>query len=91
MGRALEADLQGIGSPSIEQVRRRGLTIGVELRGQDPAALVAGVMNRTRDRGVLIGATGRRGEVLKIRPPLSITLDEAAMIAPAVAAGLAGA
>ena len=33
-----------------------------------------------RERGVLIGTTGRHGNVLKIRPPLCITADEAALI-----------
>jgi 4-aminobutyrate aminotransferase-like enzyme len=89
VGGFLEAEIVGIGSPTIEQVRRRGLTIGVELAGPSPGELVARVLNRMRDRGVLIGSTGPRGEVLKIRPPLSITLEEAAMIAPALAGSLA--
>ena len=33
-----------------------------------------------RERGVLIGTTGRGGSVLKIRPPLVITADEARLI-----------
>ena len=32
------------------------------------------------ERGVLIGTTGREGNVLKIRPPLCITPDEAGLI-----------
>jgi 4-aminobutyrate aminotransferase-like enzyme/Ser/Thr protein kinase RdoA (MazF antagonist) len=75
--------------PAIGDVRGRGLMIGVELveggRGDDgvpaPAPQLA---RRTRDelreRGVLVGTTRREGNVLKIRPPLCITRDEATSI-----------
>jgi 4-aminobutyrate aminotransferase-like enzyme len=33
-----------------------------------------------RERGVLIGTTGRDGNVLKVRPPLAITGDEATVV-----------
>jgi 4-aminobutyrate aminotransferase-like enzyme len=36
---------------------------------------------KTRDNGVLIGTTGRHANVLKIRPPLCLTHDEADLIA----------
>ncbi|HEX6207841.1 MAG TPA: aminotransferase class III-fold pyridoxal phosphate-dependent enzyme [Actinomycetota bacterium] len=49
----------------VRDVRGRGLLIGVELAS--PAAPVADAM---REAGVLVGVTGPRGEVLKIRPPL---------------------
>jgi 4-aminobutyrate aminotransferase-like enzyme len=42
-----------------------------------------------RDRGVLIGSTGPHGDVVKIRPPLSITIDEASLIVPALGSSLA--
>ncbi len=53
---------------------------GVELvdAGRDAAALAARVSDGMRDRGVLIGTTGREGNVLKIRPPLCLARDEAA-------------
>ena len=62
----------------IGEVRSLGLLTGVELVEdpvtRDPAASRAeAVVNRMRDRGVLIGTTGRSGNVLKIRPPLVIT------------------
>jgi 4-aminobutyrate aminotransferase-like enzyme len=38
------------------------------------------VMNGMRDRGVLISTTGRDGNVLKIRPPLVITDEQATLI-----------
>ncbi|HSC49064.1 MAG TPA: aminotransferase class III-fold pyridoxal phosphate-dependent enzyme [Gaiellaceae bacterium] len=47
--------------------RGHGLLIGVELETGDAAAAV---VDRLRDDGILIGRTGRAGNVLKIRPPL---------------------
>ncbi len=37
-----------------------------------------------RERGVLIGTTGRAGNVLKIRPPLCITDTDAGLIVEAL-------
>jgi 4-aminobutyrate aminotransferase-like enzyme/Ser/Thr protein kinase RdoA (MazF antagonist) len=51
----------------IGEVRGSGLLVGVELEN---AELAEGLVNRARERGVLIGRTGRSGNVLKIRPPL---------------------
>jgi len=42
-----------------------------------------------RDRGVLIGSTGPRGNVLKIRPPLSVTRDQASLIVRALGPSIA--
>jgi 4-aminobutyrate aminotransferase-like enzyme len=60
--------------PQIVDVRGAGFSIGVELapRGAGAPApeLAAAVINGLRDRRVLIGAAGRFGGVLKIRPPL---------------------
>jgi len=47
--------------------RGHGLLIGVELETGDAAGAV---VDRLRDDGILIGRTGRAGNVLKIRPPL---------------------
>ena len=71
---------------AIGDVRGRGLMTGVELvrdRGsREPAGDLAGrVKDEMAERGVLIGTSGRHGNVLKIRPPLCITRDEAALIA----------
>jgi 4-aminobutyrate aminotransferase-like enzyme len=73
--------------PRIRAVRDRGLLLGVELGRESSAARV---MNRMRDRGFLIGRTGPREDVLKIRPPLSVTEEEAAPIVPALADSIAG-
>ncbi|HEX6261828.1 MAG TPA: aminotransferase class III-fold pyridoxal phosphate-dependent enzyme, partial [Actinomycetota bacterium] len=56
----------------VRDVRGRGLLIGVELAS--PAAPVADAM---REAGVLVGVTGPRGDVLKVRPPLGFGPDHA--------------
>ena len=69
----------------IGEVRSLGLLIGVELirdrNTREPAIAEAGlVLNAMRERGVLVGTTGRESNVLKIRPPLVITRDEAEVL-----------
>ena len=70
---------------AIGDVRGRGLMTGVELvvdRGsRKPAGdLARRVKDDMAERGVLIGTTGRHGNVLKVRPPLSLSDDEADVI-----------
>jgi 4-aminobutyrate aminotransferase-like enzyme/Ser/Thr protein kinase RdoA (MazF antagonist) len=69
--------------PAVTDVRGRGLLIGVDLAGTPPQE-VAGVLDRVRDQGVLIGTTGPRYDVLKIRPPLVVNADQVDRIAAAV-------
>jgi 4-aminobutyrate aminotransferase-like enzyme/Ser/Thr protein kinase RdoA (MazF antagonist) len=69
----------------IGEIRSLGLLIGVELvrdrRAREPAGAEARVvLNAMRERGVLIGTTGRHGNVLKIRPPLVVGGDEMDML-----------
>src|SRR5262249_31119047 len=59
------------------QGRGRGLLVGVEV---EPADRTAGVVNQMRERGILIGRTGRRESVLKIRPPLAFDFEHADML-----------
>jgi len=70
---------------AIGDVRGRGLMTGVELvsdpLGRTPdGRLAAAVKDAMRERGVLIGTTGRDGNVLKIRPPLVIAPEEVDLI-----------
>jgi 4-aminobutyrate aminotransferase-like enzyme len=46
--------------------------------------LATRVKDEMAERGVLIGTAGRHGNVLKIRPPLCITAEEATLIVAAV-------
>lgn len=66
----------------IAHVRGAGLFIGIELsqagnKDQPDADLTSNVINNLKDRGVLIGAAGRFGNTLKVRPPLSLSEEEA--------------
>ncbi len=77
----------------IGDVRSVGLLLGVELvldrTTREPAAQDATrVVNAMRERGVLVGTTGRDGNVLKIRPPLVIEASDAARIAETLEAVL---
>jgi len=66
----------------IGDVRGRGLLIGVELvrdrTNLEPAAAeTKRVVNRMRELGVLTATEGPHGNVLKLRPPICFTRDEA--------------
>jgi 4-aminobutyrate aminotransferase-like enzyme/aminoglycoside phosphotransferase (APT) family kinase protein len=69
----------------IVDVRGMGLLVGVELDGPDRAEAVADAM---RDRGVLIGLTGSRGDVLKVRPPLVFDEDHVELLVSSLDAAL---
>jgi 4-aminobutyrate aminotransferase-like enzyme len=53
-------------------VRGTGLLAGVDLGepGEQGGSLAKNVLNDLAQRGVLVGLTGLRGDVLKVRPPL---------------------
>jgi 4-aminobutyrate aminotransferase-like enzyme len=67
--------------PGIGDVRGAGLYLGVELvqpaDGSPAPERTAAVINGLRARQVLIGAAGRFGTVLKIRPPLCFSVEHA--------------
>ncbi len=75
--------------PMITAVRGAGLYLGVEFsvggdrRKPDAPAAVA-MINDLRERGILIGAAGQYGNVLKIRPPLCVTVSHADRLADAM-------
>ena len=71
--------------PVIGDVRGIGLLSGAELvtdpATREPAtALARRVTDAMRDRGVLLGATGPAGNVLKIRPPLVFQREHADLL-----------
>jgi len=74
---ALERLRAGVsGTASVQDVRGRGLFLGVELAD---AALATEAQRASRERGVLVGRGGRHGNVVILAPPLVIeedTLDE---------------
>lgn len=89
MGELLRLRLREVtaGSPAVREVRGRGLLVGVDLEGTAPAE-VAAVLDRARAGGVLIGTTGPRSDVLKIRPPLVITSAQVEEVARIVGAAI---
>jgi 4-aminobutyrate aminotransferase-like enzyme len=81
------------GRPAVGDVRGVGLAWGVELVA-DPAtrepdgARAREVRDRMRRLGVLVGTTGRHGNVLKIRPPLALDETHVPALARAFAEAL---
>ena len=79
----------------IGEVRGAGLFLGLELvtdreslaPATSEAALIA---NRMRERGVLLGTEGPHHNVLKIRPPLPFTAQDAGQLVETLDAVLAG-
>jgi 4-aminobutyrate aminotransferase-like enzyme len=67
------------GAPHVGEVRGRGLFAGIELVGADgrepDAARAVAAQTAARDRGLLLGLSGRHGNVLKLSPALNV--DEA--------------
>jgi len=68
-------------SPVLAGVRGVGLYVGVDVvsrsTGLPSAELASAIVNGMRSRRVLISATGPRGHVLKIRPPLPFGRENA--------------
>jgi 4-aminobutyrate aminotransferase-like enzyme len=54
--------------PRLGAVRGHGLIAGIDLPSRAEATAAS---EGLKARGVLVGTTGRRGEVLKVRPPLT--------------------
>jgi 4-aminobutyrate aminotransferase-like enzyme len=83
VGGYFRSGLQELASrhPSIGDVRSAGLFIGIEFSRPattDPDAAAASyAINALKERGVLIGAAGAYGNVLKVRPPLCFSRDNA--------------
>jgi 4-aminobutyrate aminotransferase-like enzyme len=83
IGCYLRAGLKDIADrhPGIGDVRSAGLFIGIEFSqpgttDPDPAT-AAEAINDLKERGVLIGAAGAYGNVLKVRPPLCFSRGNA--------------
>jgi 4-aminobutyrate aminotransferase len=83
IGEQLLAGLRALAAtlPMIGDVRGKGLMIGVELvrpGTRDPdAGAATRVLEAARARGVLVGKGGLHGNVLRVAPPMTITVEEA--------------
>jgi len=89
VGAQLRARLQELAlrQPAVGDVRGAGLYVGVDLvdpTGAPAPALARAVMNGLRERRVLIGAAGKFGHVLKIRPPLCFSAAHAERLVAAL-------
>jgi 4-aminobutyrate aminotransferase-like enzyme len=76
------------GHATIVEVRGAGLYLGVQVKSvcdDVPAARIAeSIINGLRARRVLIGAAGRHGDALKLRPPLCFGTEHADMLLAAM-------
>jgi alanine-glyoxylate transaminase / (R)-3-amino-2-methylpropionate-pyruvate transaminase len=66
----------------IGDVRGMGLMLGVELvkdrkTKEMATAQTAAVVELARERGLLLGKGGLRGNVLRIKPPMCLSIDDA--------------
>jgi 4-aminobutyrate aminotransferase-like enzyme len=88
VGTAFKAQLQRVvaGDPGVSSVRGSGLLIGIEMTSPERAG---SVVDRMRENGVLIGRTGSRENVLKIRPPLVFSDEHIPVFVDALRASLA--
>lgn len=83
MGAVLRAGLSSLAGrhPMVGDVRGAGLFLGVELvhpgTGQPHGEGARATIGALRDAGVMVGATGPFGNVLKVRPPLCFTASDA--------------
>jgi 4-aminobutyrate aminotransferase-like enzyme/Ser/Thr protein kinase RdoA (MazF antagonist) len=95
VGERMLADLRALAEryPLVGDVRGSGLFFGAELVRDrttlEPATEEASfVVNRMRDRGVLIGTDGPFHNVLKIRPPMPFGSEDARVLMEAMDAAL---
>ena len=87
VGRLLRARLDELRGrhPCLVDVRGLGLLVGVQL---DHPGRAEAVVEAIRGAGVLVGRTGPRGDVLKIRPPLVFGPEHVAVLVAALEAAL---
>jgi 4-aminobutyrate aminotransferase-like enzyme len=77
VGAQLRAAVEGLGKPAVVEVRGSGLLVGIQLSGPEEAVRV---MDELREQGILVGRTGKHGDVLKIRPPLVFADEHAELL-----------
>ena len=81
VGERLRTAVERLGKPEIVEVRGTGLLAGVQLSS---AGLAARTSDALREHGILVGRTGKDGDVLKIRPPLVFTDEHAELLLAAL-------
>ncbi len=94
VGAALRRALDDVAAQHavVGDVRGMGLAIGVEIVMGDTTTpnptLAAAIKNAMRHHGVLVGATGEHGNVLKVRPPLAFADEHIEVLVDALTRSL---
>ncbi|MBM3614847.1 MAG: aspartate aminotransferase family protein [Alphaproteobacteria bacterium] len=83
VGAAFAEGLRGLakGHAALGELRAVGLFLGQDIvdgEARPDAARAGWIVNRLREEGVLISATGPKGHVLKIRPPMVFSVENVA-------------
>jgi 4-aminobutyrate aminotransferase-like enzyme/Ser/Thr protein kinase RdoA (MazF antagonist) len=81
VGERLRASIASLSKQEVVEVRGAGLLAGVQLSSGELAGRVA---DELREHGILVGLTGRREDVLKIRPPLVFADEHADVLVAAL-------
>jgi 4-aminobutyrate aminotransferase-like enzyme len=81
VGERLRTALEALRKTDVVEVRGRGLLAGVQLSNSE---LATRVTDELREQGILVGLTGKRSDVLKIRPPLVFTDEHARLLVGAL-------
>jgi 4-aminobutyrate aminotransferase-like enzyme len=86
------ARMQALRHPLLVDVRGKGLFFGAEFvlgDGAPTSSFVTELVERMKAKGVLMGKIGRHGNILKMRPPMVISLAQADRVMDALAEALA--
>jgi 4-aminobutyrate aminotransferase-like enzyme/Ser/Thr protein kinase RdoA (MazF antagonist) len=67
VGERLRTAIESLDKHDVVEVRGAGLVAGVQLSS---GGLASHLIDELREHGILVGLTGKHGDVLKIRPPL---------------------
>jgi 4-aminobutyrate aminotransferase-like enzyme/Ser/Thr protein kinase RdoA (MazF antagonist) len=81
VGERLRTALRSLRKADIVEVRGSGLLAGVQLSSSE---LAVRVTDELREHGILVGLTGKRDDVLKIRPPLVFRDEHAELLLTAL-------
>lgn len=92
VGAEVLALLRGLEHPLIADVRGFGLFVGMEFaeNGRPAGAFCGRVVEAMKDEGVLLGRVGRAQHILKIRPPMPFSSENAALLAQVLGRVLKG-
>jgi len=73
--------------PQLGQVHGSGLLLGLDIntpKGKPDPEIADKIMNHMRQNGILVGTTGQKSSVLKIRPPLVFEKEHADLLLAAL-------